>query len=93
MIAVLSVCGYAVMSLTGPNGLHALYEKKAQIRAAEKRNADLAKEIERQREHIKRLDASPAEQELEIRNRLKLVHPSDKVYVTGDTEESQPPKR
>ena len=87
-IAVLSVCAYAFMSLRGPNGLHALFEKKEQIRAAEKRNAELAKEIERKREHIKRLEGSPAEQELEIRDRLKLVHPNDKVYVTGEPEET-----
>src|SRR5436190_18610527 len=80
-IALLSVCAFAFVTLTGPNGLRALFEKQTQIREAEKRNGALAKEIERKREHIKRLDQSPAEQELEIRDRLKLVHPNDKVYV------------
>jgi cell division protein FtsB len=92
-IAMLSVCAYAFMSLRGPNGLHALFEKKQQIHEAEKRNAELAREIERTREHIKRLAQSPAEQELEIRDRLKLVHPNDKVYVIGDPESVPPPKR
>jgi cell division protein FtsB len=50
----------------------------------EKRNAGLALEIERKREHIRRLTDNPAEQELEIRERLKLVHPNEKVYIIGD---------
>jgi cell division protein FtsB len=91
-VAMLAVCAYAFMSLSGPNGLHALSEKKQQIRQAEKHNAELAREIERTREHIKRLEQSPAEQELEIRDRLKLVHPTDKVYVIGDPAQT-PPKR
>ena len=92
-IALLSVCAFAFVTLTGPNGLRALFEKQTQIREAEKRNGALAKEIERKREHIKRLDQSPAEQELEIRDRLKLVHPNDKVYVTGEPEKTTTPKR
>jgi cell division protein FtsB len=92
-IVLLSVCAFAFVTLTGPNGLRALFEKQTQIREAEKRNGALAKEIERKREHIKRLDQSPAEQELEIRDRLKLVHPNDKVYVTGEPEKTTPPKR
>jgi cell division protein FtsB len=44
----------------------------------------LDKEIERMRDHIKRLTDNPAQQELEIRGRLKLVKPGEKVYVTGD---------
>jgi hypothetical protein len=50
----------------------------------ENRNASLARDIERRRERIKRLADNPAEQELEIREQLKLVSPTDKVYITGD---------
>jgi cell division protein FtsB len=52
----------------------------------EKRNGDLDKEIERKREHIRRLNDNPSEQELEIRERLKLVHPNEKVFITGPPE-------
>ena len=83
LVAFLAVSGYALVTLRGPNGLHALVEKQAQIKALEKRNADLAREIERKREHIWRLGHDPDEQEREIRERYKLVKPGEKVYITG----------
>ncbi len=49
----------------------------------EERNAKLDREIERMRDHIKRLETNPSEQELEVRERLKLVKPGEKVYITG----------
>lgn len=85
-IAFILVASYAIVTLRGPKGVHALFDKQAQIRQMEKRNAELDKEIERKREHIKRLNDSPADQELEIRERLKLVHPNEKVFITGPPE-------
>ena len=82
-IAVLLVASYAFFTLRGPKGLGALAERREQIRELEKRNEQLVKEIERKREHIRRLHDNPAEQELEIRERLKLVHPNEKVYIIG----------
>jgi len=86
--AFLLVAGYAVMTLRGPKGVPALVQREHEIEQAEKRNADLARDIERQREHIKRLADSPAEQELEIRERLKLVHPGEKVFITGQPDKA-----
>jgi cell division protein FtsB len=83
VIAVLVVITYAFVTLRGPQGLHAVAQKRMQIRDLEKRNAALALEIERKRAHIRRLNDNPAEQELEIRERLKLVHPNEKVYIIG----------
>jgi cell division protein FtsB len=83
VVAFIMVASYAFMTLRGPKGVHALFDKQAQIRQMEKHNADLDKEIERKREHIKRLSDSPADQELEIRERLKLLHPNEKVFITG----------
>ncbi len=85
VIALVLVVSYAFVTLRGPKGLHALAEKRAQIRDLEKRNAALAHDIERKREHIRRLNDNPAEQELEIRERLKLVRPNEKVYIIGDS--------
>jgi cell division protein FtsB len=81
LMAVLLVAGYAVITLRGPRGIRAFLDKQSQIQQLEAHNAKLAKEIERKREHINRLSANPAEQELEIRERLKLVHPKDKVFI------------
>jgi cell division protein FtsB len=86
LLALLLVASYAVITLRGSKGIPALLEKERQIDQAEKRNADLAKQIERQRDHIQRLANSPAEQELEIRERLKLVHPGEKVFITGQPD-------
>jgi cell division protein FtsB len=84
MVAVLLAGSYALVTLRGPKGLPALYEKRTQIHEMEKRNQTLTREIERKREHIRRLADNPAEQELEIRERLKLVRPNEKVYIIGD---------
>jgi cell division protein FtsB len=93
LVAFFMVASYAYVTLRGPKGIHALFDKQAQIRAMEKRNADLDKEIERKREHIKRLSDSPADQELEIRERLKLVHPNEKIFITGPPEKNGPPAK
>lgn len=82
--ALVLVATYAFLTLHGPNGLAALSAKRAQIRQLEKRNEGLAQEIERKREHIHRLAENPAEQELEIRERLKLAHPNEKIYIIGE---------
>jgi cell division protein FtsB len=81
VVAFMVVAGYAVFTLRGPTGVRGLWEKRQQIEALEKRNLALAEENERKREHIRRLTNNPAEQELEIRQRLKLVHPDEKVYI------------
>jgi|ERR1035437_3025486 cell division protein FtsB len=86
LIAFLGVAAYAFVTLRGPHGIHALMDKQRQIQEMEKRNAATAQEIERMRERIKRLTDDPAQQELEIRERLKLVHPGEKVYITGEPE-------
>jgi cell division protein FtsB len=79
--AFVIVVGYAFFALRGPKGIPGLLAKEHQIELMEKRNASLADENERMRERIGRLANNPAEQELEIRERLKLVHPGEKVYL------------
>ena len=86
------VVGYAVETLCGPRGVHALLEKQDQIQKLEQHNAALAKEVERMREHIKRMDENPAQRELEIRDRLKLVRPGEKVFITGDPDKPDSPR-
>jgi len=81
VVAFLVVAGYAIFTLRGPAGVPGLMEKRRQIELLEKRNAALAQDNERKREHIQRLSNNPAEQELEIRQRLKLVRPDEKVYI------------
>jgi cell division protein FtsB len=75
------VVSYAFFTLRGPKGIPALLEKRHQIDTLQKRNSALSLDNERKREHIRKLANNPAEQELEIRQRLKLVHPEEKVYI------------
>jgi cell division protein FtsB len=75
---------YALFALRGTKGVHALAEKQDMIQEGEKRNSDLARKIERQREHIRRLETNPAQQELEVRERLKLAHPNEKIFIIGE---------
>ena len=89
VVAFLMVVSYAFVTLRGPHGVTALMEKRRQIHEMEERNLRLDQEIERKREHIKRLAENPGEQELEIRERLKLVNPTDKVYIIGDPEKKK----
>ena len=86
VMAFLMVVSYAFFTLRGPKGIPGLLERQHQIQEAEKRNASLAREIEQKQEHIKRLADNPAEQEKEIRQRLKLVHPGEKIYIVGEPE-------
>ena len=86
VMAFLMVTSYAFFTLRGPKGIPGLLERQRQIQETEKRNTALAREIEQKREHIKRLADNPAEQEKEIRQRLKLVHPGEKIYIVGEPE-------
>ena len=86
LLGVVLLAGYSYLTLRGPRGIPALLDKQRQIEQLEQRNTGLAREIERQREHIRRLADNPAEQELEIRDRLKLVHPGEKIFITGEPD-------
>jgi len=86
VLGVVLLASYAYVTLRGPRGIPALLEKQRQIEQLEQRNTALARDIERQREHIRRLAENPAQQELEIRERLKLVHPGEKIFITGEPD-------
>ena len=84
--AFLAAASYAFFTLRGPHGVPWLLEKQREIHEMEEKNTKLDREIERMRDHIKRLETNPSEQELEVRERLKLVKPGEKVYITGKPE-------
>jgi cell division protein FtsB len=87
--ALVLLAGYAFIALQGPQGVPALTEKRRLIREYEKKNADLARKIEEQRARIGRFNDSPSGQELEIRQRLKLVKPDEKVFILQDPPSPQ----
>lgn len=82
VLVTLVVAAYAFITLRG--GIPALMERQREIHELEKRNADLARQVGEKREKIQRLRQSETEQELEIRQRLKLVRPGEKVFILQD---------
>jgi cell division protein FtsB len=72
---------FAFFTMRGPRGISAWMEKRQEIREMEDRNATLARENQLKREYIERLSQSEADQEIEIRRRLKLVKPNEKVFM------------
>ena len=80
-LAGLLAVGYAAYVIRGPHGIPALTEKMRQVKELEQKNAELSRENQARKERIERLIANPAEQELEIRRKLKLVRPDEKIFV------------
>ncbi len=72
---------YAFYTIRGPHGVSAWMEKRQEIREMEQQNTELSRENQLKREYIERLRQSQPEQELEIRKRLKLVKPNEKVFM------------
>jgi cell division protein FtsB len=85
--ALIVLCGiaYAFFALQGPNGIPGLFEKRRQVREYEMANTQLQRTIEEKQERIKRLESDPAEQEMEIRQRLKFAKPGEQIYILDGT--------
>ncbi|HUQ95688.1 MAG TPA: septum formation initiator family protein [Bryobacteraceae bacterium] len=72
---------YAYIALRGPQGLPVLQEKWQEIREMQQHNADLKRDVDARAERIRRLKESPAEQELKIRERLKMLRPGETIFI------------
>ena len=81
---VLSGVIYAFIVLRGPNGIPGLHAKQQLIQEYEQSNQKMQREIEEKQERIRRLQENPSEQEFEIRQRLKLAKPGEKIYILDD---------
>lgn len=82
--AVLGVVSYGVVQYRGLNGMAGERARQQEIDDLAASNARLRSEVERQQQRIERLTTNPAEQELEIRKRLKFVKPGEQVYILQD---------
>ena len=84
--AAIVLCGlvYAFVVLRGENGIPALLAKRHQVQDYEQSNQKLIREIELKKSRIQRLESNPSEQEYEIRQRLKLARPGEKIYILDD---------
>jgi cell division protein FtsB len=84
--ALIVLCGtvYAFVELHGPNGIPGLLEKRRLVQEYEQSNEQLHREIEQKQERILRLEKDPRELDIEIRQRLKLAGPGEKIYIIDD---------
>src|SRR5437660_4557798 len=84
--ALIVLCGivYAFIALRGTNGIPGLLDKRRQVREYELSNEQLHREIEQKQERIQRLGNDPREQEIEIRQRLKLAAPGEKIFIIDE---------
>lgn len=84
--AAIVMCGivYAFVELRGPNGIPALLDKRRLVREYEASNEQLHKEIAQKQARIQRLESDPREQEVEIRQRLKLTGKGETIYILDD---------
>ena len=84
MVLLAIAVAYAWIAVSGPQGLHALLEKRREIRDLQEQNAAMTREIEHRRDRIRRLEESPSEQEMEIRKQLKLLKPGETTFILPD---------
>jgi len=83
MVLMLGVV-YAFVALRGANGISGMLEKQRMVREYERGNEQLQREIGAKQERIRLLESDPRAQEVEIRQRLKLAAPGEKVYIIDE---------
>jgi len=91
LVVVALIAAYGYVALRGPQGLPALEEKRREIRKLEEENAALQRENEYRQERIKKLQDNPSAQELEIRQKLKLLRPGETSFILPDQPKHDAP--
>jgi cell division protein FtsB len=84
-IMVLTGVVYAFVVLEGPSGIPALLARRHQVATYEQQNQQFLRENVQKEQRIERLENNPIEQEMEIRQRLKLAKPGEKIYILDDS--------
>jgi cell division protein FtsB len=82
ILVVFALIGaFGLAELRGPQGIPALRGKWNEIRQFEEENANLQRENDYRRDRIKKLESNPSAQELEIRQKLKLLRPGETSFI------------
>lgn len=85
LAALVSMAVYGYIALTGPQGIPALRAKWNEIRQLEEQNKNLERDNQVRRERLERLKNNPAEQDLEIRKRLKVQKPGETSFILPES--------
>lgn len=86
VVAVAGFGIYAVVNLTGPQGIPALFAKWKELREIEATNARLASDVGDRREKVRILRESAEAREFEIRKKLQKLREGEKLYQVPDPE-------
>ena len=86
VLAFIIVGAYAAVNLTGQQGVSALFGKWNELERIQHENAALAGKLEERKEKLRILKESPAQQELEIRRKLKRLKQGETIYDVPDPE-------
>jgi cell division protein FtsB len=86
LILLILAVFFVFQTISGPNGVSAVLEKRREIRDLQEQNANLARENELRRQRIMKLRESRSEQELEIRRRLKLLKQKETTFIIQDRQ-------
>ena len=85
LAALVSMAVYGYIALTGPQGIPALRSKWNEIHQLEEQNANLQRDNQVRKERLVRFKNNPAEQDLEIRKRLKVQKPGETSFILPET--------
>src|SRR5258706_13511531 len=91
VVGIGMLAAYGWIALRGPQGIEALLSRHREIRQLQEQNAEMARENERRRDHIRRLKDSPSEQDMEIRKQLKLLRPGETTFILPDAPKESAP--
>jgi len=91
-VLVLGCVAYAFVALEGPTGIPALLAKRRQVAAYEQQNQQILRENMQKEQRIERLENNSIEQEMEIRQRLKLAKPGEKIYILDESNNADSKK-
>jgi cell division protein FtsB len=89
LAALVSMAVYGYIALTGPQGIPALRAKWNEIHQLEEQNKNLERDNQVRKERLERLKNNPAEQDLEIRKRLKVQKPGETSFILPETPKSK----
>ena len=81
---LVAVAVFLFFGLRVPQGIADLRAKHEAIRRLQKENADLAREIEEKRRHVRELRDNRSAQELEIRRQLRYQREGETSIILPD---------
>ncbi|MEN6534437.1 MAG: septum formation initiator family protein [Bryobacteraceae bacterium] len=84
VVAFMVVAIYVIATLRSPEGVAAVLQKQGEIRKLQQQNADIEQGIRVKRERIRKLNEDSSEQDIVIRERLRLLKQGETTFIIQD---------